>query len=372
MPDFPLNIGIIVPSNNRAGPQKLAALGAIDLSTHGHRVYLFIPRLPYFYYFVTLRRDPVQWIRLVRHYVRGYMRDRSFSFQDILNASKSSISKNIHIKNVWRTPARREMKGLDAVWVMTIAQVVELESRYPQEKTIYQIHHPEEIVHYHAQTFQGIRAHFKGNIIAISPRTADSVSDHIGKPPVVPDVISTLFWEKRNQSEEAKRDKDILFHFSLGQHKGGDMGEKLIKAIRKLRPGTTVTVWTRDAPPVSISDPVIKDISENNLLNRYLSHKLLLFPSIMEGFGMPPVEAMACGCLPILWPGVGASDLYAEDNRTAVLIDQNIDVTARKIVVLLDDMNRLKQMQTDAYRAIEPFSPHGYGMRILKAEGAAS
>ena len=372
MPDVPLNIGIIVPSNNRAGPQKLAALGAIDLSMYGHRVYLFIPRLPYFYYFVTLRRDPVQWIRLARHYVRDYIRDRSFSFQDILTDSNSSISKKIHIKNVWRTPAGRKLKGLDAVWVMTIAQVVELESRYPQEKTIYQIHHPDEIMHGQAETFQRIRSRFKGKIVAISPWTVDSVSDHIGEPPVVPDVISPQFWEKRYKPEQGRRNRDILFHFSFGQHKGGDFGEKLVTAVRKLREDITVTVWTRDNPPASIDDPVVRDLSENELRNHYLSHKMLLFPSVMEGFGMPPIEAMACGCLPILNAGVGASDLYAQDNRTALFIDPDIHETAKKIVVLLDDMDRMSEMQQEAYHAIKPFSPHGYGMRILKAAGVAN
>lgn len=369
LPNSLLNIGIIVPSNNRAGPQKLAALAAMDLSRHGCRLQLFVPRLPYYYYFVTLRKKRMQWVRLVRHYVTAYVRNRSYSFQDLIDTCPKTVSERISIKNVCRCPLKNQMKGLDAVLVMTIAQVVELESLYPQEKTIYQIHHPEEIIHGHHDTLHRIRKAFRGRTIAISPWTAQAVSDHIEQPPVVPDVVSTVFWKNRYRIESGKRKKDILFHFSSGHHKGGEKGLGLIRAIKKLRPDTTVTVWNREGVPLNMNFPTLTDMKEGDLLEQYTSHKLLLFPSTMEGFGMPPVEAMACGCVPILNAHVGASDLYASDYHTTILIDPDTDQTAKKIIGILDDEDTLKKIRMEAFRAIEPFTPNGYGIRLLKAAG---
>ena len=43
--------------------------------------------------------------------------------------------------------------------------------------------------------------------------------------------------------------------------------------------------------------------------------------SNMEGFGLPPAEAMAAGCLVIGYPGVGANEFFTND--TGFVVDQN-------------------------------------------------
>ncbi len=37
-------------------------------------------------------------------------------------------------------------------------------------------------------------------------------------------------------------------------------------------------------------------INDKILYNLYKNAKLFVFPSLYEGFGLPPLEAMACGC----------------------------------------------------------------------------
>ena len=363
-----LNIGIFLPSNNQSGPQKLAALCANDLSRHKYHVHIFIPRLPYFYNFVVLQKAPLFWLRnYVLHELANYLRDRSFVFEELLQPDV--VSKNVKLHNVWRRPTRRHLAGMDYVFVMTISQVFELQSIFPQEKTIYYLLHPEEIASGHEQTIQTARSNFKGKIIALSPWTARQVSDHVRESTVVPSAVSPLFWENRFKAETVERDKDILFHFSLGFNKGGDKGVELIKALRKVRPNTKVTVWTRDGFPDLPHAPIEKSVSEGRLRELYLSHKMLLFPSTLEGFGMPPIEGMACGCIPILYPGVGGADLYARDGENAILLLDEIKQSAQRIASLLDDSERMRKMRATISVSIEPFSPEGYGMRLLEAAG---
>ena len=86
MPHKRLTIGILVPANNRAGPQKLAALASNDLARHGHQISLFVPRLPYFYYLVTIKRNPIGWLKVVRHHITSYFKDPLFSYNDLIES----------------------------------------------------------------------------------------------------------------------------------------------------------------------------------------------------------------------------------------------------------------------------------------------
>ena len=40
----------------------------------------------------------------------------------------------------------------------------------------------------------------------------------------------------------------------------------------------------------------LSDLSDENLINLYNYAKLFVFPSLYEGFGLPPLEAISCNC----------------------------------------------------------------------------
>jgi glycosyltransferase involved in cell wall biosynthesis len=77
---------------------------------------------------------------------------------------------------------------------------------------------------------------------------------------------------------------------------------------------------------------VIDDVE----LRRYLQNAdVLVFPSLYEGFGLPPLEAMACGC-PVVVSRIGALEEVCGD---AALYCDPVDETdiARQIRRLLED-----------------------------------
>jgi alpha-1,3-rhamnosyl/mannosyltransferase len=78
-------------------------------------------------------------------------------------------------------------------------------------------------------------------------------------------------------------------------------------------------------------------VDDNDLPQLYANAELFLFPSIMEGFGIPPLEAMRCGipvvaaatsCLPevlgdaAIWVNPLSVESIAEGVATA-LLDKN-------------------------------------------------
>jgi glycosyltransferase involved in cell wall biosynthesis len=78
-------------------------------------------------------------------------------------------------------------------------------------------------------------------------------------------------------------------------------------------------------------------IENSELYNYYRKASVFIFPSLYEGFGIPPLEAMICGC-PVI-----ASDLTAipEICGDAVLYIRALDPSdiAEKINILINDKN---------------------------------
>ncbi len=76
-------------------------------------------------------------------------------------------------------------------------------------------------------------------------------------------------------------------------------------------------------------------VAEEELACLYAGAELFLFPSLYEGFGLPPLEAMACG-LPVLASGAGSlAEVLGEAARLIPEFDP--DAWAQDVRQLLDD-----------------------------------
>lgn len=80
---------------------------------------------------------------------------------------------------------------------------------------------------------------------------------------------------------------------------------------------------------------VLSHVTTENLFYLYNNAKMLVFPSLYEGFGIPPLEAMYCSC-PVI---VSNIDVFKELYGTAALYIDPLDVSQLKesILRLLDD-----------------------------------
>ena len=364
-----LSVGIVVPSNVKGGPQKIAAIMASDLARDGHNVTIFAAVLPHYYYFVSLGKRPVHWLKYALRYAKDWASDRKFSFQELLE--DPDVSERVRVKFVPRSASKGQLKGMDCLILHSIAQVVEYRDKFPQDRQIYLLWHPEEQNHGNQDTFKAIRNSFNGTIVVTSKFVAREIADHIPDPSLVPAPVATTFWSQRQSFDPSAKRMDILLFWK--DYTSGPQGAEIIKKIQKSRPDTSVTIWARGHGYRSMAQTalpnakIVEDLTESELCQLYLEHSVLLFPSTFEGFGIPPTEALACGCIPILRPEVGAAESYAIDGENSIYLSEDLDNVAGRISSLLDNPQMLKKMREAAPESIPQLNPHGYGLRFLEA-----
>lgn len=76
-------------------------------------------------------------------------------------------------------------------------------------------------------------------------------------------------------------------------------------------------------------------VADDDLPNLYRAAEGFVYPSLYEGFGMPPIEAMACGC-PVISSSRGSLGEIV-GNAAAMLDPEDIGSMAKQLVLLAND-----------------------------------
>ena len=112
----------------------------------------------------------------------------------------------------------------------------------------------------------------------------------------------------------------VLFLYHPDPRKGAADGIEALSRLRARRPHVKVrvvgTVRPERLPPWM---PFEFHPDDAAMRRWYSTSTVLLYPSRYEGFGLPPLEAMACGCPPVTTP-VGAVPEFAANRHNALVV----------------------------------------------------
>lgn len=133
-----------------------------------------------------------------------------------------------------------------------------------------------------------------------------------------------------------KKDIDILFAGDFSPLKGPDRIVEILLIVKRAFPklsavliggGTMHSLIVRRIEKLSLG-PDIRVLPYSDHPEEYFRRaKLLLMPSISEGVASAMLEAMACGCVPIV-SNVGCTKEAAENLVNSIVIDDWNDITA--------------------------------------------
>ena len=137
---------------------------------------------------------------------------------------------------------------------------------------------------------------------------------------------------KYDHSDFSKRDFDVLIVLRKSWRKNSELALLLLRAYAKYWTSYGIKFAVVNAMGAEIN--YIKDmcntffcyetLPHDSMLELYKRSRLLFFPSLHEGFGLPVLEAINAGCIPILFRNHGSSSFMPTDYQYYLSSKQNI------------------------------------------------
>lgn len=110
---------------------------------------------------------------------------------------------------------------------------------------------------------------------------------------------------------------------------------------------------------------VVRTYANEDLVNLLSGYHILAFPSIVEGFGISPLEAMACGLVPVVAAAQGPMS-YIQDGRNGIVVPlRDSSALESAITKLLVDTQRWHDLRS---RALSTALNYSYGTIAAELE----
>ncbi len=360
---------LLLPANNKAGVQKIAANLARSLSLSGWVVFISYPILPYHRVYGS-KKNYRTLLGTWKRYLLQFVTNPNFKFSEIID------DVNVKHRPFLVKPGQRYLQSFDQIVAFGEYLLPDLYTDDLAAKSNLYILHPLEIVHKNPQYLRPIIKGFKGKTMALSPFTQNWLRTNLNLDvPVLLPALSKYFWPVPLECRD-ERKYDFLINYIPSTNKGIDLVERFIRKITEIAPDKKIGVFASftDVDRVQQEFPnylIHTNVPEQKMPKLFSMYKFFLYPSRLEGFGMSPLEAIACATVPIMIPGVGALDLFGVDGKNTIFFaEEEIEAVAIECVNILNKDGEIQKYQHNCTQTdFNRFSPDTYAQRLLDIIG---
>lgn len=155
-----------------------------------------------------------------------------------------------------------------------------------------------------------------------------------------------------------KRPYDIMMMYHHHKIKGALDGINTIKSIRKKFENLKAFFVAPRKPVHSIPGwvEVVIRPSISGLRQLYNSSKIFLHTSHWEGWGLPVMEAMACGCAIVATENKGVKEYLTHEYNALLSPIGNIKSLTTQVTLLLNNTKLLNKLTCNGLRSVKQYS----------------
>lgn len=357
---------ILLPANNLAGTQKVGADLAYSFFLKGFEVTLSYPLIPYLYFFLSIK-DYKGFIKNALKYILDYLKDSRFKMHEIL------FDTNVKVKPFLLRPSLNFLRQFDEILVLGEYLLIDIiKDPSLAEKSSLYVFHPTELVHKNPGFVRPIYRKFlesSRKVFSLSEFTQTWLKKNLNlNSEILFPVLSRFYWPI--EKNEDPKSSDILIYYIPTHNKGSELAVSLMNFLEESLPDVKIAVLLfsgiskRQKKVLKAKFPKIEflqNIKEKDMPVLYKRFKLFYYPSRFEGFGIPPLEALACNTLPIVNEGVGGYSSFYNGENLLFIDRDNLEVTFTAIKTLLLDSNKFTEYKDKLSRTdFDKFDPSRY------------
>jgi glycosyltransferase involved in cell wall biosynthesis len=224
-------------------------------------------------------------------------------------------------------------------------------------------------------------------VITISKTTANDIEKHFG---LASDSVSVVYNGLEHsrffsaQSKKFKHDAPCFLYVSRLEHPAKNHW-RLIQAFTQFKEatrsnwklvlagsdwhGAEVIHQAARASPFADDIHMLGFVSDADLPDVYRAADVFIYPSLYEGFGMPPVEAMACGCPVICSPRGALAEVVGE--AAYIVNPEQIDSIRLAMQRVATDNTAREQLREAGFRRAREFDWRRTAAQTLSVYEAA-
>jgi glycosyltransferase involved in cell wall biosynthesis len=187
-----------------------------------------------------------------------------------------------------------------------------------------------------------------------------AVAIHLGNPPAQTHLVPYGIDHDKYRVSTPPADRPRRICMLVNRHplKRHALGLDALDRVRRADPSVEVVTFGTGPRPRRLDDRVtyVENPSQAVLVDEiYDRSSIFLQTPQLEGFGLAPVEAMACGCALVTTDNGGSWD-YAIEGRTAAVVAPDAGAIAATIGALLDDDERRIGLATGGLEHVRRFT----------------
>lgn len=126
--------------------------------------------------------------------------------------------------------------------------------------------------------------------------------------------------------------------------KGVADGVRAFELAAREIPGMTLSLFGPHSKEFATPHRTLGRILPTRLGELYGGHDILIWPSHSEGFGVPPVEAMACQCAVVTTDNGGSEEFAFHEKTALVSPPRDVEALARNIVRLAKEVELRRRL----------------------------